>query len=377
MADPRVRVRVEADDQASGTLSRLGRAVRDGFRSVEEEATRASRGTSTFGTSLTALASKFSVVFLGVQSLARGFRNLVAEIPELTGLRNSLERLGVSFTTGVSGAQGFASAMQTIQGAVSALEPAFNTLGDVVGGAIRELTAAGTKVFETFAAVRDAISALVEGGQPLSEVLAELSTRIAAADAASVALAARLRETGRAAGSAVASTKELADAYAAAVESVRAFGEVTSVQLEAQILEITSALINQKLILGENSAEWQRLREIAEVQIAGLRDRIQGLRDGLGDVRNVTSEAADGMADFGEQASDAASRADELAESNARLASSFARVASAREAAAGGDFTVGPLGPGLSGGRFTTIGAPIGFVIDRRTGQIVPETRRG
>ncbi|MHC4715135.1 MAG: phage tail length tape measure family protein [Planctomycetota bacterium] len=102
--------------------------------------------------------------------------------------------------------------------------------------------------------------------------------------------------------------KDQADAYAAAVDATQALGVATSVQLEGQILAITQELYNQKLILGEHSAEWQRMAEEAGAKIKILRDRITNLRDGLGDLSDTTKSTSIAMSNYA-SATDESSRA--------------------------------------------------------------------
>lgn len=112
--------------------------------------------------------------------------------------------------------------------------------------------------------------------------------------------------------------KETADSYRDAVESVKAFGAVTSVQLEAQILEITAALVQQRDILGEHSREYLKLEEVATQKIESLRARIESLRDGYGDLNDTLGIVVGTHDDFSDSLTRSAAALDSETDAIAR-----------------------------------------------------------
>lgn len=161
-----------------------------------------------------------------------------------------------------------------------------------------------------------------------------------------------------------------ANAYANAVDSAREFGEVTSVQLEGKILDIVQALRNQKIILGENSDEYQRLAEVAEGEIATLERRIESLRRGQGDLTESVRDTSESYRDLGrelERVTTATNRFTQSTQQNTEAQQRNQQVAQTRSGGgvpnvAGGTSSILGVGlggeqlfPGLSGGTFTTI----------------------
>jgi methyl-accepting chemotaxis protein len=129
----------------------------------------------------------------------------------------------------------------------------------------------------------------------------------------------------------------------AAIGLGNALGEVTSIQLEQEILKINEALAESAEELDRNSAEYIRLAEIAREKVGSLQDRITNLRDGLGDLKDKTVEAADAMGSYAtemDKATTATERETAATEKNAAAKEKQARAAS----------HIGqPLFPGLSG----------------------------
>jgi ABC-type transporter Mla subunit MlaD len=152
------------------------------------------------------------------------------------------------------------------------------------------------------------------------------------------------------------SLEALATAYQKAVEGTTALGVATSVQLEAQIIKISQELYNQKIILGEQSVEYQRLADIAGAKIASLKGRIESLRDGLGDLKDTTKDTTDAMSGYTaamNAAADATERETRATEENIGEKEKQARALS----------SIGqPLFPGLSGTSYsyTVAGTPYG-----------------
>lgn len=98
--------------------------------------------------------------------------------------------------------------------------------------------------------------------------------------------------------------QDAADSYENAVESAKAFGVTTSVELEGKLFDIAQALFNQKQILGENSLEYQKMAEVAAEATARIQARIDSLRQGLGDLKAATTETGDAVKGFGGDARD-------------------------------------------------------------------------
>ncbi len=115
---------------------------------------------------------------------------------------------------------------------------------------------------------------------------------------------------------AVSLTDNFTSAEAAALGLGTALGEVTSIQLEIKIEKINQALEESKIILGENSAEYIRLRTIAETEIQKLEVRIASLRQGLGDVAQSTERAVSALGNFGQSALSAGKSTDGLIDSS-------------------------------------------------------------
>jgi hypothetical protein len=104
--------------------------------------------------------------------------------------------------------------------------------------------------------------------------------------------AAGLSAIGAAAGDTAAKVKDAATQFEALEAAASTLGEVTSVQLANQILQINLALIAQRDALGATSAEYLRLETVAGEKIRIIQERIESLRDGLGDVATKSNEAA-------------------------------------------------------------------------------------
>ena len=152
------------------------------------------------------------------------------------------------------------------------------------------------------------------------------------------------------------------EAYQAAVDSSRAYGEVSSVQLANKISEISLALELQKQQLGANSDEWLRHERVATSKIASLKERIENLRQGFGDLKDDTATAADEIEAYGAKAAAAVPGVNALAAANGRLA---AAASAAAQASRGGLTPLSPVfgqgqftGLHLQGGVFTTPTAP-------------------
>jgi hypothetical protein len=157
-----------------------------------------------------------------------------------------------------------------------------------------------------------------------------------------------------------AALKANADAYEAAVDSAKAFGEVTSVELANKISEIALALELQKSILGENSREYVRLEEVATARIESLRERIVNLKDGLGDLKVETDETSGSIQEYGTRADEAAEGVDTLAGANDRLADSVERARTVVSRSTGivdamRDRHGQPFFGALSGARYTVV----------------------
>ncbi len=193
---------------------------------------------------------------------------------------------------------------------------------------------------------------LTETGKNAHDALSEL-----------ISMPGAFRESGDAASDATEEMRKLreelkaqADAYAKAVDSATAFGEVTSVQLESKILNITQALHNQKLILGENSREYIHLEEIASARITSLRERIDHLRKGLGDVKEDTQATTEAIMDYARVMDESAAsteRATRAAQRHTQVLGDEGRAATQTSRA---------LFPGLSGASYsyTVAGTPFG-----------------
>ena len=149
----------------------------------------------------------------------------------------------------------------------------------------------------------------------------------------------------------------LSTAYEEAINSTKAFGQVTSVQLANEISEISLSLEAQKDILGEHSREYEKLEAVATAKIDSLRARIDNLKDGLGDLTPTTKEAAREVETFGDKAGTAAAGPNKLADANERLAASNVRVAETSQAAGSTFSSQSALFPGIQGGTFTFQGA--------------------
>jgi prefoldin subunit 5 len=155
----------------------------------------------------------------------------------------------------------------------------------------------------------------------------------------------------------------------AAIGLGNALGEVTSIQLEQEILKINEALAESASELGRNSDEYVRLESIAAAKIESLDARIRSLRDGLGDLKTATTDAVDGVTEYARAASDGVRQTDALTSSLNRSSAAYRQqnsaAVSAGAAVGGSQYGTTPFS--FSGGRFS-------FVNGRRA-QIMPDGR--
>ncbi len=122
--------------------------------------------------------------------------------------------------------------------------------------------------------------------------------------------------------SAADAQKRLAEESEEAADAMTKLGaaldEVTSSELEAEILKIETNLESVRVATGGIGPEFERLNDIATAEIEDLNSRIEGLVDGLGDVGEAleaTKTAADGTGDsFGDLAGDTRTATAALAE---------------------------------------------------------------
>jgi len=225
-------------------------------------------------------------------------------------------------------------ALESMKGIIEGLIPLASRMGEVfsglgqvvwnlaiplrvVAGATKIVTDAWLNLSGATSTVEGNMAALEATAKSMGVSVADLKKHLDNAVHGVGNVNAALGKTGDAAGDATTgvddlktSLAELASAYEKAVAGTTALGEATSVQLEAKMIAITQELYNQKIILGEHSAEYQRLEEIAGAKVDSLKTRIEHLRDGLGDLKDKTGEASDAMGDYAGSLDDAAAATD-------------------------------------------------------------------
>jgi X-X-X-Leu-X-X-Gly heptad repeat protein len=320
--------------------------------------------------------------FLGTAERTTSFSKTVSQLSNAWG--DTLEKIGDAITQNADLSGTIQDVTKWLQangeqiGEVSAKVIEFTTVA--LGGLIKAFKAvvdAGVKVIEFFEDWNEQIddvqvsgAALQRSADRMGISVDELKERMAAAAERTRQLNAGFQETPAATGPAktgidgvTTSLKNLATAYQKAVEGTQALGTATSVQLEAQILKIQQELYNQGLILGDHTAEWQKMADDAGQQIEFLRKRIESLRGGLGDLTEETTGAKDAtealnpvLDEEGTAANTAADGVDRLADGTNRLsreqdrAATSARRLTQAQAAAAAYYRVpqGALGPGLA-----------------------------
>lgn len=259
----------------------------------------------------------------------KGLNKEMSETAEggLTKLENIFQDLQAAFGQGVISASNFSGAVTdltaTLEGQVGTAE----RLGTLLTIYFAELvkgfdhSRAAVKVF------RELGDATRDGAEANREAAKAARDKAFADEHA--AFKAKLSKEEQAA--LTEALKAQAAAYVKAIASAAAFGEVTSVQLEAQIIKIIQALEDQRRILGESSVEYQRLADVAGGKIESLRGRIESLRDGLGDLKDRTVEVSGAMGEYArdvDTASTATARHTNLVIADTRALDSQAAAAS-------------------------------------------------
>jgi hypothetical protein len=107
----------------------------------------------------------------------------------------------------------------------------------------------------------------------------------------------------------------LNDEASALAKLAAALGEVTQIELEKELHDITEALEEARNSTDANSDAFVRYERIAGEKIDRLNLRIRGLVNGIGDIGEVTDEAGDAIEDFGEKSDTAGDQVDDLGDS--------------------------------------------------------------
>lgn len=294
----------------TSTLSRYGITLDENIPKSEKFAAAIEKINAQFGGQAAAQAKTFSGVVTQVGNaygdLAEQAGFAVTENEELLtalstirdvllngqtikAIRDTADAV-VDLVVGLSGLQGVEGdeAVERISAAVFDLSAKFRVLVDSTSVVLNGLQAlAKVGILDFAGAAKDAeeaIEAFNRESNRLKDSIVELNPALFEAERS-------FEDAGTAAkGSAQKFTesadevKGLAAAYEAAAGSAKLFGEVTSIQLESEILGIRTALADQATLLGKNSDEYVRLESVAGEKIQRLTERIEGLRDGLGDL---------------------------------------------------------------------------------------------
>jgi hypothetical protein len=94
-----------------------------------------------------------------------------------------------------------------------------------------------------------------------------------------------------------------------------ALGEVTQLELEKELNDITTALDEAREATDGSTDAFVRYEQIAGEKIERLKDRIQGLRDGLGDIGDAADDSVDSFEDLGDAVDDTGDSADDTGDS--------------------------------------------------------------
>jgi hypothetical protein len=94
-----------------------------------------------------------------------------------------------------------------------------------------------------------------------------------------------------------------------------ALGEVTQIELEKELHDITAALDEARESTDGSSDAFVRYEQIAGAKIDRLKERIRGLVDGIGDIGEAADDSVDSFADLGEEIDDTGDSADDAGDS--------------------------------------------------------------
>lgn len=102
-----------------------------------------------------------------------------------------------------------------------------------------------------------------------------------------------------------------------------ALGQETSIELRAAIESQIVVLEQAREVLGANSAEYQRMLDIAEPALFALEDRARALEDGLQGVKEATVETSGSMENYTNQMNQGAIQTRDMANAQYALADSI------------------------------------------------------
>jgi chromosome segregation ATPase len=352
-----------------GFAGELGELIPE-LKELSPEALRAGAG-------IDLLAEKFK----GTAEATDSFAKTVAQF------RNAFSDLLEAIGEGITGNKELSATLDELKKGFSDNREAIGrTAADIlklVTGSLELWISAMKRLGDAYTFVTEKMenwSGQIDAVQPSSEALAATAARlgisVAELQRQMDAAAERTRQFNAAmnqAGNAADGTKgqvddltrsvaDLSNAYSEAIDATSALGTVTSLQLEAQMIEMGIQLAQQKVLLGENSAEWQRMAADAGAAMATLRERIDSLKAGFGDLNTETTSVSDDFEEIGRSAQRGAAGMNQL--TTAVNANTGAWRANATASQGGAQFGrigtrlafQGYGGPGI--GRYT--GLPVG-----------------
>ena len=250
--------------------------------------------------------------------------------------------------------------------AISLLIEGFIKLGRAMASTLSLLPVVGSG----FAAIAESLRTADDSIDGFQKRAFQLSLDLAKGGATSIQFALGIGQVGDAA---AAAAKKVRDAGAASLLAAgnfttateaaiglgNALGEVTSIELEAEILKINEALIESKGKMDEYGDEYLRLADIAEDKIEFIRERIESLRDGHGDLTLEVDGTALSYDNLSRSLGFATRESDGLTQSLEGQTGALLRNRAASDAASARKTIAGPTtintGINLSGGTFTTI----------------------
>lgn len=259
----------------------------------------------------------------------QGLNKAMSETAEggVTKFQNVLQDLNAAFAKGVLDAAEFSDTIGELTKSMEGQVGAAESLGAVTALFIAN-TLKGQGPLLAAVNARRELKEITERAAAAELEAAAATDKKAAADT-NAAAAAKLSKEEQ--DKLTEALKGQAEAYTAAVESAKLLGEVSSIELEGEILAITQALLDQKVILGEWTREYQNKAELAGEKIDLLRRRIASLKDGLGDLTEKTDEGGKAFVSYGRDADAAVGGVGRLATANDRLATTSDRVSAAND----------------------------------------------
>jgi hypothetical protein len=272
----------------------------------------------------------------------------------IEGLKNDLGELGEAFVDGATKSNEFVGGLGNIRTRIQELTPAMQIFGSVVstvlGGLLTLFQGVGTGIgfvvsqLEQFGLwlqqAEPSAAALEATAARLGISVEQLKLRLESTSNGVVSLGQDAQQAG--AGAEALGTKvrtitlDLQKLQAAAAESGSAvaqlgqtLGVVTSVQLSAEIAQISIELEAARAAGELTRHEFEALEAVAQERIAVLQERIRSLQDGLGDLQIVTAETRESFDDLGADAVDAAAGVDRLATAAGRVAAQLDQAGAA------------------------------------------------